>query len=483
MAGGEQHVPGGYCRYTSAGFADWISNLANPLPPSNLDITSGTYATASTTGAPLGATFAVPGTYTLANDAFPRTFVNFIGGNVALGVSGNTNAGVPFSTVVAQSSIVDLGIYLGAESANGGHTYQSLITGWKASAATNGLTLRAIAYAGGGMAPYFGSNGTWLWMNQALAVANMFAYTSAAGSGTTDLAQFSGYSQQAVLMLTPASAQTVPAGTINGKVNVNEGMNVWSMVAQYFYDVQMQGLASSKYGEAENNVACPAMDGWEIDNVTPGAYQISSNATWNGFGTTPVGNTSATIAAIQQGQAKLVAAYLALKPGALVMGNTAWAADLPVLDPSNAGLWPIVFSEEVIGESYSIETFVFNGSGSAAGIMARLITSMETIAPGGTLIFHMDGLPGGSNGLTGAQSSFTATQWQALRYGFACAMQLGEASSTTGNGVGCHFSWNGGQQSYNAVGGCWTSRRRLSTGRPITAGSRMFQRRCAADGT
>ena len=44
--------------YASVGFSNYQGNTVIPLSPSNWDVVTGTYATASTTGTPLGATFA-----------------------------------------------------------------------------------------------------------------------------------------------------------------------------------------------------------------------------------------------------------------------------------------------------------------------------------------------------------------------------------------------------------------------------------------
>jgi hypothetical protein len=77
--------------------------------------------------------------------------------------------------------------------------------------------------------------------------------------------------------------------------------------------------------------------------------------------------------------------------------------------------------------------------------MTQLIADEAIVAPGGTLLFHMDGGPGGTNlfvsgGVPINQSSWTATMWQAARYGFAAAMMRD-----------WHFSLNVGQQQYSTV--------------------------------
>jgi hypothetical protein len=350
-------------------------------------------------------------------------------------VSGNTNAGVPFSTVVQQSNMVMTGFYLGFDAAYG--SAAALVNSWKSAASNNGITLRVVNDTPG-FAPWTVGNGTSGWLSNALNASRMWAYTSASGSGGSDLAAFSGYAPaQGVLMLTPASSQTVPSFTANGKTGVNVGLNVWQVYAQYYYDVYIAGLASSKYGDAAA-AANPNLDGFFLDNMTAGAQQVSSSATWNGAGTSPVGDTAATVAAIQQGDAKLVAAFKALDPNILLVANTGFASSLPAIDPSYQNLWPAILNEGAIGYSWSIETF--NNSPPGA-FMQSLIAAEATIAPGGTLILHQVGGPGGVNNLTGNQSSWTATQWQAVRMGFAAAMQRN-----------WHYALNCGQDNYSSVG-------------------------------
>jgi|GEM_PF-3133174 len=405
-------------------FACWNPAVAQtPMPPSCVTVGTSTTCGSSTTNGP-------------ASDPFPRTYIIANGGNPGILAFGTTNAGVPFSTVASQSNIVHMGFYLGAEAATG-TTAASLVKAWKTAATANGITLRVVMHTNG-FAPLTVSNSTWKWYATSLGASNMWAYNSAAGSGTTDLATFNGYTTQGVLMLTPASTQTVPSFTYNGKTGANAGKNVWDNYAQYFTDVYIAGLASSKYGDAAA-AANPYLDGFFLDNMTPGDQQVSGNATWNGVGTTPpVAHTSAVIAAIQQGDAKLVAAFQALKSGILLVGNTAYSSTQPAIDSTYLNLWPTILAEEVIGQSYSIETFDNSPPGH---FMQRLISAEATYAATGTQVFHMDGTPGGGNGLTGNQSTWGATQWRYVRYGFAAAMQRNY-----------HFAFNCGQQGYSSFG-------------------------------
>jgi hypothetical protein len=389
-------------------------------------------ATTTSTGGPSS------GRNSPASDPFPRTAVFMIGGHFPLLHSGNTAAGVPTATVVAQSSLVTINAYLGVESYG---TYSSLMQQWKAGAAANRLTLRTFIYTPG-FAPQY-ANAIFPWLTANFNNSSMWAYTSASGRGTTDLAPYNGdgANGQSYLQITPYDTQTVsPSFSFNGKTGVLAGYNVWNLYAQYYYDVYVNGLAVSKYGESAGPAPNSELDGIFLDNEAANS-NTTSPATWNGLGTPPVQNAAAD-AAIQQGIRKQVQAFKALNPNLLLMGNYNLAANITnpgfTVDPSQIGLWDVIFNEAVIGQSFSIETW--NNSPPGA-FMQGLIKSELAIAPGGTLIFAQSGLPGGSNGLTGNQSGWSSRQWQAVRYGFAAAMQRNY-----------HYLFNCGQQAYSCIG-------------------------------
>jgi hypothetical protein len=122
-----------------------------------------------------------------ASDPFPRTYLNAIGGDKALYVSGNTLAGVPFATVAAQSNIVEINPYLGFEQSYG-LTVASLMHGWKAAATANGVTLRTLMYNDGWANQYGAPGGTLLhpWLENAFNSSSMWAYTASTASGNGD---------------------------------------------------------------------------------------------------------------------------------------------------------------------------------------------------------------------------------------------------------------------------------------------------------
>jgi hypothetical protein len=407
-------------------------------------------AAAQTPGAPCltvnGSAPATCGTTTTtppgrpASDPFPRTMILMYGGDYTLYHSGNTTAGVPTATVVAESNGIIIGDYLGAESYG---TYAALMSGWKSAATANGVTLRTFLYTQGQSFQYT-NPAVYPWLTNAFDNASMWAYTSASGSGTTDLNlySYSGNDGQAYLQITPSNTQTLSASySHNGKTGVLAGYNIWNLYARYFYDVFVNGLAVSKYGEAAGFVPNSYLDGVYLDNEAPVPH---GTATWNGLGTAPVGMTSATIAATQAGEAKQVAAFRAINSNFLVFGNTGYAAMVlnstvtSVAAPTYENLWDVIFNEATIGDTYSIESWANSPPGH---FMQGLIAAEATLAPGGTLVFHQSGGPDGNDDLTGNQSSWGATQWQAVRYGFAAAMQRN-----------WHYALNCGNQAYSSIG-------------------------------
>jgi hypothetical protein len=375
-----------------------------------------------------------------SSDPYPRTMAFEIGGDFALLHSGDTNAGVPLATVASESNMIVINDYLGVEKEG---TYASLMQSWKAAAAAHGLTLRTFLYTEGMASQYTLESGDYPWLANAFNKSSMWAYTSAAGRGTTDLVPYtdSGGAGSSYLQITSYNKQTVPSSyEYNGKTGVLAGYNVWNLHARYFYDVFVNGLARSKYGEVAGFVPNPYLDGIFLDNYPP---VPPKTATWEGVGTTPVGATAATIAATQEGQAKEVAAFRSLNSKFLVLANTGFAAvylngTLGTVEPSYKNLWNAAMNEGAVGYGWSIETWDNSPPGH---FMQGLIAAEESLASGGTLVFHQVGGPGGENDLTGDQSHWGATQWQAVRFGFAAAMQRN-----------WHYALSCGQGEYGNVG-------------------------------
>lgn len=350
-----------------------------------------------------------------------------------------TLAGLPFNEVAPNYNILLLNPYLGLETTEG-VTWPTLISGWKASASANGLSLKCFFYTNGMGPVYLSSATTYTWHAQALSAANMWAYTSLAGSGTTDLLTYAGSATtNAWYQVTPYNIQTMPASTINGKTNVLLGANIWTLDVTYWTDVLINGLATSKYGEANSNVANAQLDGIFFDNVSPNLRGISGTsgnhnanpASWVGFGGPLEGWNATSDAAVQLGQANLVTALNTVNSRLLNIGNGAGGVQGTASTPNpggddneiyNSPGWDFFMAQYVFGVSFSMESF--NNSPPGA-FMGYLSYAMNCVANGGTLIVEAGGFPGGvAGGVATAQSSWTAAHWSGLRM-MVCSAIMG----------------------------------------------------------
>lgn len=413
-----------------------------------------------------------------ASDLFPRTHVNFISGPyIGTIVSGNTLAGLSFAALAEQSNIVEINPYTGGSAGTNGFegqyvTVASLMSKWKADAAAIGNKLWCINYNDGWANQYGAPGDSTLhpWLVAAFKTASMWAYTSASASGNTDTTgyAYSGNSGQSSLNITSPTYNphqpTLPGFTFTGiggepnAVNALEGLNIWQVYARYFYDIWVKGLCGSKYGTAGGYAVNPYIDGHYLDNTTPSvATSGAANtvATWFGTGTTPVGVTAQTSAGVQQGCAIWASTIRSTwtaggNASPIVMFN-AGLADFLVSGTSQGNFGSLdstyqncasYFEEACIGDGIEKSHnsppgyWLWNGCAKAAAL----------VAPGGTYVLHMSGMPNGAgNGeLASNQSSWstgTGSPWQALRFGFAAAMMINS-----------HFCWNGGLQNYGSVG-------------------------------
>jgi hypothetical protein len=468
-----------------------------------------------------------PAGYAPNTQPYPRTYLNMMDYNSGIYLSTtNTNAGVPLSTVVAQSNGITIAPFLAIEeSDNLNETLDSLFSGWKSAANSNGVTLKCFNYISPNAPTFNSAGGNWYpWYNNALIFSSMFAYTSASGSGTTDLLPYNGAPDQSFLETCLTNAQTVSASySQNGKTGVLAGASAWQLPAQYFVDVYYNGLATSKYGEASAPAKNSEIDGFFQDNSAPVAPGTDSGiaATWNGLGTTPVLLTPSTQEQYQKGLAALFQEFKSVQ-SMLVLSNGANGAvyfangDISSLDPSLEGTVDLAFTEAAIGMSSSLETFHNTTPGEW---MTPMIQGEAVLSSGGVIILHQVGppggvsqeatvtagtaavsctndlsagqqiafqgslgsltgfslntlyyvlatgksgaqfefsatnggaaiIPGGSgsatltiNNLTGNQSAWGTTQWQAVRFGFAAAMQRN-----------WWYALNCGAGAYNSVG-------------------------------
>lgn len=403
----------------------------------------------TTTGAPFtinGAPFLLSGSAPpppagLQAAGFPRTAVLFYvpfselySGNVA-------GCNQTMATIASQTSLMITGWYYDIEQTYG--SYSTLMSGWKSAAAANGLTQYDILYTAGVGAYYTGSTNPWF--SAAMNAASMWLYTAAAGSGTTDLVQYYGSSSpQSWLNIATTNAQSIVAGTINGKTNVLLGDNVWYAYAQYFTDSLSSGLANSKYGETNPLGANTNLSGFFIDNSQP--WGAAGTATYNGIGTTPVAASNAVAQTIQQGLASLYGAFKALNTNMILVSNSGYAYGYLAgkFTSNNAAynsLWDAILEEGTIGSTTGVE-YLYNSTPGAW--MSGMIAAESSLNSNGVQLFQQVGKPGGVAFSSSSQASWTTGaggDWQAARFGIAAAMMRNS-----------YYILNPGGESYNSVG-------------------------------
>lgn len=420
-----------------------LAPLLAALPASQLALgqilTTSTGAPFTVNGAPFLVTSSAPTGLQAAG--FPRTAVLFYtpfselySGNVA-------GCNQTMATIASQTSLMITGWYYDIEQTYG--SYSTLMSGWKSAAAANGLTQYDVLYTAGVGAYYTGTTNPWF--SAAMNAASMWLYTAAAGSGTTDLVQYYGSSSpQSWLNIATTNAQSIVAGTINGKTNVLLGDNVWYAYAQYFTDSLRSGLANSKYGETNPLGANTNLSGFFIDNSQP--WGAAGTATYNGLGTTPVANSNTIAGTIQQGEASLYSAFKALNTNTILVSNSGYAYGYLAgkFTSNNAAynsLWDAILEEATIGSTTGVE-YLYNSTPGAW--MSGMIAAESSINAGGVQLFHQVGKPNGVAFSSASQASWTTGtggDWQAARFGIAAA-QMRNA----------YYILNPGGVSYNSVG-------------------------------
>jgi hypothetical protein len=375
-----------------------------------------------------------------ASDPFPRTFLRVIGQPQSATSSGNTLAGVPFATVVAQYNGVDFNPYLGSEGSIG-RSWASVIQGWKSAASANGITLRAFLYSGGG-APDFASDSSYKWLPNAFTAANMWTYTTT--SGPFGMSNPVGYTNgggqiQNYWQISTDDVQRLPNTTINGAATPSSlvGANVWQTYAQYYYDVFVNGLAESKYHESASYAPNPYLDGIEYDNATPSARYVPKAGNWFGFSQSVSGYNATTTTVIMKGWANLISTMKSIAPNFLNFGNAGEGLfpGYDAIDSSMSAKWDLSLAEGTFGKSYSAET-TGPGSFMAQLIFAESIVNMNK----GTIVIGSYGFPGGRSFSGSAQSSWDSQDWQGMRMEFACAMMRN-----------WHFAPSGGNTPSNSM--------------------------------
>lgn len=350
-----------------------------------------------------------------------------------------TLSGLPFSTVVSQFNLFMVGSYLGLET-DFGVTWPSVIPGWKTAAAANGVALKCFPYTPGMGTFYNTADTAEKFIALAMNAANMWAYTSVSGSGTTDILEYSGSTSgyQGWFQISPYNTQTVPAGPFNGKTGVLQGYNVWDLYNTYYIDAYIKGSAATKYGEAASLAPNPYWDGIWYDNVSMNLQGISSGgsgqvgvpATWLGPSGALQGWNATSDAAVQSGIAKLLASLRGINPNFLAGGNGAGNIEGTAGNPNYGGgdyeiynpvTWDYDLAEAVFGESYGFEARTNSPPGFWQNFLAY--ASSKCLSAGGMLILGAYGYPGGVAGSLGnAQSTWNNTDWSAIRMMYCAAI-------------------------------------------------------------
>ena len=219
---------------------------------------------------------------------------------------------------------------------------------------------------------------------------------------------------------------------INSQNNVTfSGQTIYQAFWNHYDGVFRQGNAVAQ-GYAANLAFAPNIyiDGYQMDNCFA---QPRKTADWAMNGTSMNPNFSVSDGApladgyIQQGQAQQVAALRALNPAALVWGNCDYfvRSTSPgnfsynvALDPSQNGLWDVVYCQSAVGGSNAIEG---QGGTTTAQMMANLTAAEAQVRANGTLVFEQAGASHGVGFSNSSQASWTTADWQAARFGIACA--------------------------------------------------------------
>lgn len=384
----------------------------------------------------------------LQTAGFPRTAVLFYTPFSELYSGTVTGCAQTMATIAAQTNLMIVPWYYGVEQTYG--SYATLMSGWKTAATANGLTQYTVLYSAG--MGFYNTGTTTPWLSAAVNAASMWLYTAAAGSGTTDLVSYygNGSSPQSWLNFGSTNAQTIVAGTIQGKTNVLLGYSVWDAYAQYYTDSLMSGLAVSKYGETAVMGANTYLNGFFIDNNIP--WGPVASATYNGLGTTPVAPSNTIAHYIQVGDASLAAAfrtYIALsgQTHSILVSNSGYATgylggNFTSNDPTYNNVWDAILEEGTIGSTSGVE-YLYNSP--VAHWMSGMIAAESSLNSNGVQLFQQVGKPGGVAFSSSSQASWTTGaggDWQAARFGIAAAMMRNS-----------YYILNpGGESSYNSVG-------------------------------
>jgi hypothetical protein len=353
---------------------------------------------------------------------YPRFAYYGIGGSVGQFApnGGNTAAGISFAATAAYYNLIVAGLYLGAEPLNGyaGATYASVEATWKTNAAANGITLNVAHYVMSQEQSGVGLNGnaaTFAWWSAACQSSQFWLYnTYPPGSPVFTGDNGGNTTYQLQLSINQAN---VCAATVNGFASPLSGDSFWKTFAQYYYDVNVNGLAVSKYQESLGNIAANSglnaffLDNYNSNTTVTGAWDQNTTSY-------PAGNASSN-AWLQQGYAKYFAAIKAINPSFLVLVNSNYFENYGsvTLDPSQQGLLDGTICEGFWGTSYGPEARL-----GPTVAMQNLIAAEAQLNANGVLLVNAYGLSNNGGSPPAAQSSWTTADYQDIRMQAACAM-------------------------------------------------------------
>jgi hypothetical protein len=397
--------------YGSIGFANFVSNTTTPASPSDWNVVSGPYLTAGTDGGPLGAQFGGPA---LATDQFPRLRLQVIA------PSGSTYANAGFQSSAGIFNLVDFGPYMGIEQTQGA-TFATIFAAIKTAGKANGILTRCLHYTMSSELAKSGGSGNSNTYTQWIASvnsANWWLRTAPYPSGAI-VASSDGQTNTGTLQT--SSQNTVTLG----------GLTFAQAYWAHYDGVLRQGNAVAQgYASGVAFAPNPYLDGYQMDNIfdqprVSGAWGNDTTQYTSHWGT----SADSTISAwIQQGAAAQIAALRAINPRMLILGNadyfirsTTNFSYQVALDPSLRGTMDAVYCQNVIGVG-GIEG---QGVTTTAQLMANLRAAEALMAPGGTLIFEQNGPSHGASWSNVNQASWTNADWQAARFGMACACMGG----------------------------------------------------------
>jgi hypothetical protein len=423
---------------TTAGTATFAVQASNSTgvtsAPKTLTVTVAAARTANTAGdagaggAAGAAAAAAAGT--LAADGYPRY------GQMDIGGSFNFDSAYQQCAGLCQLNITTW--YLGGEPYAGGYTMAQVAQNTASNGAANGITARTLPYSDLQIWPEnlsvnsgwhsatainavqrAGSGGWWL----------RTSYPSGSIVLDPDYAPDSGMPNPAA----GGSTYSVPATGYDGDGN--------EVLTYLEYNFLTQGNAVTTFGEAHAVVANAYLSGSYHDNQSP--VTLFAGA-WEGNGTSYAAGDSVITPLLQAGYAQQLANLRSLWGSAALpsgqplvcCGNVSYgpggysSSDLFAME----GLYDCSWFEQIAGLSWSVESF-----GGWSGGINSIIQQEQTLTANGAVYANFCGA-NNTTWSSNTQSSWTANDWQMLRYVEALLLM---------RGTGIAISAQGGN--YNAI--------------------------------